>query len=386
MARRCWVPPSFQPFQPTNRTVLPGTAVILVFFGHWCGHPDLSMAFETAFDISWCERTRLTRWVSAPDHEMLGLYSARAANSAGAAITTNSLLALQAGPADCFISRWAGRPRPAARRVSPWGAIGSAPLSYQWWEGCGIAARVRFSRPLTLTKCPRPPNLGNYFVVITNSFGSTTSATGGSTTQRCRRKIVSQPTQSVLSIIGQNCFLFKLSASRAVPRFYFQWLLNGTPAFPARPGTNLVFTKRPTGPRARKPTACLVSKRRRQPRFSSNATLVVIVPPTVTIEATDPKRGRAGFESGAVFTGPRANGKQQTSRSPVGFNIGGGAFERDGLPTDPRPGPRFHPARTWRRSPLCRWMIQRLNPTNWVTLTLLAAPEYLIGSPEHTPR
>jgi uncharacterized delta-60 repeat protein len=106
---------------------------------------------------------------------------------------------------------------------------GTAPLQYQWSKG-GIlladAANISGSSSSTLTLsnvCGG--DVGSYFVVISNSFGSVTSSVA-SLTLLAPPSIVTQP-QSISVLLGSNAN-FSLTANGTGPLIY-QWKRNGSP-------------------------------------------------------------------------------------------------------------------------------------------------------------
>ncbi len=101
------------------------------------------------------------------------------------------------------------------------GAGGSTPLGYQWrfngtnWAGGTLAALSLSNVQLT--------NVGNYTVVVTNAYGSATSAVA-TLTVNVAPAISSQP-QSVTVYVNSNA-TFSVTAS-GTPAPAYQWRFNG---------------------------------------------------------------------------------------------------------------------------------------------------------------
>ncbi len=357
-------PPVFT-VQPTNRTVLPGTAVSmtalatgvapLTYQWRWNG-VDLAGATNAAYAIVSAQTTNA------------GLYSVRAVNPAGAALTTNALLTIQAGPQ--IVYQPLGRTVAAGGTASfTVGAIGTGPLNYQWWKDGGSVLGA--TQPTLVLTNVQAPDLGIYLVVITNSFGSTTSAPAALQLS-VPPQIVAQPINRTV-IIGATVS-FEVGVTGSAP-LYYQWLFNGVTLSGAT-STNLVFTN--VQP-ARSGTYSVLVSNAVGSALSSNATLLVIVPPTVTIAATDPGAAEQGLNPG-VFTVTR-NGSNNFPVT-VNFSVAGGALNGTDYQSISSQVtiPAGTNAATITILPVDEATIEA---DELVTLTLLAAPEYLIGSPSN---
>lgn len=103
------------------------------------------------------------------------------------------------------------------------GATGTAPLTYQWFFN-GAALDGQTSN-LLLIPSASTNDVGNYFVVVTNNFGSVTSSVVGLNVDApIDATILSQPYSDVVPVGGY--FAFTVAAAGTPPLGY-QWFLNG---------------------------------------------------------------------------------------------------------------------------------------------------------------
>ena len=100
-------------------------------------------------------------------------------------------------------------------------AVGTLPLSYQWFFG-NFPLADETNRTLVLTDVADSDD-GNYYVVVSNSVGSVTSATAALVT--FPPLIVSQPVGGYV-FLGQS-FSFEVGVNGETP-FVYQWQQNGT--------------------------------------------------------------------------------------------------------------------------------------------------------------
>src|ERR1039457_5887475 len=102
-------------------------------------------------------------------------------------------------------------------------ASGSGTLNYQWrFNGTNISSAT--ANPLVLANAQLTNN-GNYYVVVTNLFGSVTSSNAALLLTNAPPAITTQPqSQSILA--GQTA-TFSVAATGTPPLTY-QWLFNGT--------------------------------------------------------------------------------------------------------------------------------------------------------------
>ncbi|MEI9961580.1 MAG: immunoglobulin domain-containing protein [Limisphaerales bacterium] len=101
---------------------------------------------------------------------------------------------------------------------------GTSPLAYQWlFNGHNILNAT--TNPFTLNNVPVLECRGNYSVVVTNFYGSVTSAVAVLAITNLPPMIVTNPVaQSVF--VGGNA-TFNVSAAGTVP-LHYQWRFNGT--------------------------------------------------------------------------------------------------------------------------------------------------------------
>jgi hypothetical protein len=216
---------------------------------------------------------------------------------------------------------------------------------------------------------------GNYRVIITNAFGSVTSVVA--TLQVTEPvQITSQP-QSQIVLAGQTV-TFSVTASGGAPLGY-QWRFNGANIAGAT-NPQLVFTNvQPS----RSGTYSVLVTNAVGSLSSTNATLTVVIPPTVTITATDP----VASESDASNTGQFTISRSGTNSLPltVSFTIGGTA--QNGIDYESISSPVTLPVGvssatitiTGRNDPT-------LEPAETVVLTLNSSAEYVIGQGSATVR
>ncbi len=101
-------------------------------------------------------------------------------------------------------------------------AIGTVPLSYQWWKSTGKILNAT-SSTLTLTNV-QSTNAGTYFVVVTNLYGSVTSSnavltvTNGS--DGTAPAITKQPSNQVATVGGNVTFSVTASGT---PTLHYLW-------------------------------------------------------------------------------------------------------------------------------------------------------------------
>ncbi len=106
-------------------------------------------------------------------------------------------------------------------------ASGTGPLSYHWFNAGGAlvdGANISGSTSNILTILALTTNgVGNYFVVVSNAFGSATS-TSASVTVNASPIITTQPASQYVAVGGN--VVFTVAASGTAP-FSYQWLKNG---------------------------------------------------------------------------------------------------------------------------------------------------------------
>jgi hypothetical protein len=352
--------------QPTNRTVAIGASVTFVSTASGAATLKYQWRFN-GFDIP--NATNASYTVSSAQFTNSGGYSVRVVNSVGAALSQTALLLIQGAPQIVY--------QPQDRNVAPGttavfsvGARGAPPLSYQWWkDGVGLLPTAT-AHSLIITNV-QSPDLGNYYVIVSNSFGSITSRLA-SLTISAPPVIVAHPTNQTV-IVGQTV-TFTVGVSGSTP-LSFQWIYNGFPLAGAT-SSNLVFTNvQPS----RGGTYSVLVSNSVGTALSSNATLVVVVPPTVTIAATDSNGSETGPDA-AVFTVTRNSGTNVPLT--VNFNIAGTAGN----------GSDYQSIASSVTIPLgtnsARVTILPIDDavveaSETVTLTLSASTDYFVGSPSN---
>ena len=154
-------------------------------------------------------------------------YSVTVANAAGSVTSAATALTVNLPPAI------------TAQPANQFGAVGSVinlsvtasgtgPLSYQWFNAAGALAdggNISGSASATLTITALTANeVGNYFVVVSNAFGSVTSATAA-VSVNVPPSISSQPVNQTVTVGGNATFSVTASGSGSLA---YQWFKNGT--------------------------------------------------------------------------------------------------------------------------------------------------------------
>ncbi|MEO6034410.1 MAG: LamG-like jellyroll fold domain-containing protein [Verrucomicrobiota bacterium] len=112
-------------------------------------------------------------------------------------------------------------------------AIGTGPLSYQWFfsasgsAGSFAALNGEMNSSLILPPVLQTNRAGSYFVVVTNDFGASTSSIGRLTIFR-EPVIVRQPAPTSISLFAGKSFALSAGATGASPLTYF-YNFQGTP-------------------------------------------------------------------------------------------------------------------------------------------------------------
>jgi hypothetical protein len=117
---------------------------------------------------------------------------------------------------------------PAAGAVIKVGAMGAPPLSFQWYSGVpGAGSPVVGQTNASLTFIPVSTNqAGSYFVVVTNSINSVTSAPA-TLTVYAAPVIAQQPNPTNLFLAAGQTAHFSATVNGATPLAY-SWRFNGT--------------------------------------------------------------------------------------------------------------------------------------------------------------
>ncbi len=243
-----------------------------------------------------------------------GLYSVLVANQWGVALGGPARLSVQAPP---LIAQ-----QPQSRTVIAGSnttfivtASGGA-LQYQWrFDGTNLAGANSSAYALANIQ---PANAGGYSVVVSNSFGSTTSLVA-TLTVLVPPSITNQP-QSLTVIIG-NSADFSVVAGGTAP-LSFQWRRNGTNLADANAASFNIASVQP----ADAGNYALVITNAAGSITSAVATLTVVVPPTVTVMATDANASEPGANTGTfTFTRTSSTASNLTVSYTVSGTAGAGA-------------------------------------------------------------
>jgi len=187
--------------------------------------------------------------------------------------------------------------RPPQNTVAPAGGMaiftvsvrGASPLTFQW-QKAGNPLAGATNATLTLTNVQSSDET-NYNVVVTNPYGQTPSASAALSLSAA--PVVLVPPQSTNVFVGATV-VFSVSANGGQPLRY-QWFFQDVAITNA---TNTSYTIENT----QLPNAGTYKVRVANTvgNVFSSATLTVIVPPTVSIVASDASAAEAGLDPGAI--------------------------------------------------------------------------------------
>jgi Immunoglobulin domain/Immunoglobulin I-set domain len=157
----------------------------------------------------------------AANYSVTVVNAAGSVTSAAAALTVNSPPSITTQPANQFGAVGSSISLSVV-------AAGTGPLSYQWFNSTGALAdggNISGSATATLAITSLTANeVGNYFVVVSNAFGSATSATV-SITVNVPASITGQPASQTVTTGGSASFSVTASGSGTLA---YQWFKNGT--------------------------------------------------------------------------------------------------------------------------------------------------------------
>jgi uncharacterized repeat protein (TIGR01451 family) len=294
-----------------------------------------------------------------------GLYSVLVANQWGMALGGPARLSVLAPP---LISQ-----HPQSRTVIAGDnttfivTASGGSLQYQWrFGGTNIAGATSSTYSLNNIQ---PANAGNYSVVVSNSFGSTTS-TPALLTVLVPPSITTQP-QSLTVIVG-NSANFLAAASGSAPLSY-QWRLNGTNLANANGPSLDISSAQPSDAG----NYSLVVTNAAGSVTSLVATLTVVVPPTVTVAATDANASEPGANTGTfTFTRTGATSSNLTVHYVVSGSAGAGTdyTALSGTAT-------FTPGQSSINMLVTPLDDPALEGDETVIVTLTSSAEYLVGTP-----
>ena len=195
-------------------------------------------------------------------------------------------------------------------------AAGSAPLRYQWRKDGGPLSN-QTNATLVINNA-QTGNQGGYSVVVTNLFGAATSQVATLTINT--PPSISQQPQNLIVNAG-NTANFSVTASGSAPLRY-QWRFEGAD-MPGETNFTLVISSAQggsAGDYSVRITNAVGSV------ISAAATLTVVLPPVVTVAATDPNASEAGPNTG-TFTITRSYATN--SALAVNFALSGSAVAGD---------------------------------------------------------
>jgi len=263
------VPPTFT-LQPIGQTVIASNTV--TFSASASGTLPLSYQWQfNGTNLPGATATNLTLNNVQPPNA--GNYTVVVTNAGGALTSAVATLVVLVPPS--FTLQPIGQTVIASNTVTfSASASGTLPLSYQWqFNGTNLPGATATN--LTLNNV-QPPNAGNYTVVVTNAGGALTSALA--------TLVVLVPPSFTLQPISQtviagNTVSFSASASGTLPLSY-QWLFDGTNLAGAT-DTNLTLNDvQPSNAG----NYTVVAANAGGVLTSAVATLVVLVPPTFTLQ------------------------------------------------------------------------------------------------------
>ena len=208
------------------------------------------------------------------------------------AVTVNAPPVITGQPADQTVS-------PGATVLFSVSASGSAPLGYQWKLGGGnISGATASSYSINNVQSS---DAGDYSAVVSNAFGTATSSNATLTVSLSNSPptITTQPQSQTLNQ-GNNA-TFNVTVVGTTP-LYYQWRSNGT----AIAGATLASYTRSNVHAADAADYSVVITNGFGTAISSNATLTVIVPPSI---AQQPQPQNVNQGSNATFTVTAAGSK-----------------------------------------------------------------------------
>lgn len=164
--------------------------------------------------------TRATYTVTNAQMNDVGPYSVLVTNAYG--ITTSEAVALELLPTitNQPVSVLAGITSNATFRVQ---ATGSGNLVYQWWHGSNILAGAE---PSYIVTTVQTNDGGNYFVVITNDFGSVTSVTAVLTVGLPPTIVTNTLPELIVLSAGQSTNWSVVASATPAP--VYQWRRNSS--------------------------------------------------------------------------------------------------------------------------------------------------------------
>jgi hypothetical protein len=179
------------------------------------------------------------------------------------------------------------------------GAIGTPNLSYQWYFNCAQLNGAQSQNATLTLSAVDTNNAGNYTVVVSNNYGSATSAVV-TLTVWTPPTIAIQPTNQAM-VLGQNAKFAVVAWG--TPTLAYQWNMNGTNLAGAT-NTALTLTNIQTATAA---SYSVVVNNNFGSATSAVATLTVYSPTTITTEPQSqgvPQGQNVSFSVGVSGSGP----------------------------------------------------------------------------------
>jgi hypothetical protein len=246
-------------------------------------------------------------------------YSVVVSNAVGSATSGNAILTVQLPPVI------------VTQPASQFGALGSnvvlsvvangsGPLSYQWFGGSGALAdggNISGSTSNILTIAALTTNeIGSYFVVVSNAFGTVTSA-GASISVNASPIITGQPASQFAAVRSNVVFTVYVSGTGP---FSYHWLKNGTKLanggnISGATSNSLTLAKVQTTANA---NYSVIVKNIYGSATSVKAKLTVLIPPSITssLRITPAPRVTAPPVTGLIKTGTNITFSVTATGSP----------------------------------------------------------------------
>jgi nitrogen fixation protein FixH len=281
--------------QPTNQTVKQGNNAVFTVTA--AGTAPLSYRWFFNGTNTLMGATNYSLTVTNVQPTNAGNYSVVVTNVVGSVTSSNAVLALFTPPA-ITVQPVGTTTNVGSNATFSVTATGSAPLNYQWYFNSGVLANAT-NTALTLTGVTTN-QAGTYSVTVTNVAGSVFSS-NAVLTVLVAPSITAQPVSATINV-GSNV-VFTVTASGTTPLSY-QWLFNGTNTLAGATNAVLMVTNvQPTSAG----TYSVVVTNVVGSVTSSNAVLVLLIPPAITVQpvnVTTNVGSNAAFGVTATGTAP----------------------------------------------------------------------------------
>jgi len=278
--------------QPTNQFVALGGTVQFVVGVSGSSTPPVHSQWYFNSTNALANATNSSLTLTNVQSSQAGNYSVILSNIAGQVTSSNALLSVIVPPSISV----SGQPQStnvvqgANANISVT-ASGTTPLSYQWrFNGTVISGA---SASNYLKSDVQPPDAGNYSVVVTNAAGSVTSSVAVLTVI-IPPTIIAQP-QSLAIVQGSNA-TFSVSAI-GTTNLNYQWRFNATNVLSGATNASLTITNAQL---ANAGNYSVIVSNVAGVVASSNATLTVLVPPSIVTQPTNQTVVQGGNASFSV--------------------------------------------------------------------------------------